>query len=331
MAVVSVVTPVYNGERYLRECIESVLAQSYSDWEYVIVDNCSSDGSRAIAESYLKDKRIRIYHNDHILPVVESFNRAASLISPDAKYLKFISSDDLLFRNCLEMMVDVAEPHEKIRLVSSYKVHGKYPVFDGPPFPDTVMPGKEVCKSFFQGRLGLLGSETNHMIRLPVELIEGKLFDDKFEKHSDTELFLRMLKNNEDMGFVHQVLTFTREHDASVSARESHMLGTSHLEYLGMLLKHGSDFLSDNDRRSLMRAYRQRYHRFLFRAMLKVWDRRIWDYHKRSCRKLGLQVSLFGILGNGIIEMATSSLHPLHTTKKMRNEYSRMKSRKSIQ
>ena len=50
--LVSVATPVYNGERHLAECIESVLAQTYQNWEYIIVNNCSTDRTREIAESY---------------------------------------------------------------------------------------------------------------------------------------------------------------------------------------------------------------------------------------------------------------------------------------
>jgi glycosyltransferase involved in cell wall biosynthesis len=49
---VSVVTPVFNGEKYLRACIESVLAQSYDNWDYTIVDNCSTDSTLAIAHEY---------------------------------------------------------------------------------------------------------------------------------------------------------------------------------------------------------------------------------------------------------------------------------------
>lgn len=59
--VVSVVTPVYNGERHLAECLESVLAQRYPHWEHVIVDNASTDGSVDIARGYAaRDARIRV-------------------------------------------------------------------------------------------------------------------------------------------------------------------------------------------------------------------------------------------------------------------------------
>ena len=61
MPLVSVVTPVHNGEAFLRECIESVLAQTYSHWEYIIVDNCSTDRTLEIASEYaIKDTRIKI-------------------------------------------------------------------------------------------------------------------------------------------------------------------------------------------------------------------------------------------------------------------------------
>ena len=63
--LVSVVTPVYNGETTLCECIESVLAQTYPNWNYVIVDNCSTDRTHDIAQEYaVKDARIRVHRND---------------------------------------------------------------------------------------------------------------------------------------------------------------------------------------------------------------------------------------------------------------------------
>ena len=59
--LVYVLTPVYNGEKYLVECIESVLAQTYQKWEYCILNNRSTDRSREIAESYAKrDARISV-------------------------------------------------------------------------------------------------------------------------------------------------------------------------------------------------------------------------------------------------------------------------------
>src|SRR5438093_8149037 len=69
--LVSVVTPIYNGEKYLAECIESVLAQTYQNWEYVIVNDCSTDRSLDIAQYYThkigrKDKEFWDYHRNSL-------------------------------------------------------------------------------------------------------------------------------------------------------------------------------------------------------------------------------------------------------------------------
>src|SRR5258708_13357028 len=75
--LVSIVTPVYNGEQYLSECIESVLSQTYTHWDYVIVNNCSTDRTPDIAREYAaRDARIRIHSNETFLRVIENYNIA---------------------------------------------------------------------------------------------------------------------------------------------------------------------------------------------------------------------------------------------------------------
>jgi glycosyltransferase involved in cell wall biosynthesis len=101
--LVSVVTPVYNGEAYLAECIESVLGQTYKNFEYIIVNNCSKDRSLDIALAYAKrDSRVRVHNNEKFVGVIENHNIAFSLISPAAKYCNpafgFDSRTSLLYR-----------------------------------------------------------------------------------------------------------------------------------------------------------------------------------------------------------------------------------------
>ena len=87
--LVTVVTPFYNSERYLAECIESVLLQSYSNFEYIIMDNCSTDGSGDIAETYARlDPRIRFVRCAQFLQQIPNYNRALAMISSDSKYCK---------------------------------------------------------------------------------------------------------------------------------------------------------------------------------------------------------------------------------------------------
>src|SRR3974377_1559809 len=95
--LVSVLTPVYNGAEFLAECIESVLAQTYTSWDYTIIDNCSSDESLAVAQSYAaRDHRIRVVRNERFLPIIQNHNNAIRQISPASKYCKFVFADDWL-------------------------------------------------------------------------------------------------------------------------------------------------------------------------------------------------------------------------------------------
>lgn len=321
MPTVSVVTPVYNGEQYLAECIESVLSQSYEDFEYVIVDNCSSDGTRRIAESYARDRRIRIHHNDELLPVIANYNRAGALASPGARYLKFVAADDLLLPDCLRRMVDVAEANPTVKLVASYKVHGRTLVCDGPELPQEVLSGRDVCQRFFRGELGLLGGPTNHLIKLPAPLTHGRIFDEDF-LGADTEFFVRLLKSDADYAFVHQVLTFTREHESTVSAG-ARAMGIGSCEDLAILQRHGQTFLPDRELKALTRSYRRTYARWLIRALLKVWDRRAWRYQVVQRRRLHLSVGLFDMVEAAVWEAAASAMSPVDTLRSLMREYAR--------
>ncbi|HXG88148.1 MAG TPA: glycosyltransferase family 2 protein [Vicinamibacterales bacterium] len=107
---VSVLMTSYNRERYIAAAIESVLSQRFPDFELVITDNCSTDGTLAIAQRYAAiDPRIRLTVNERNLGQFGNRNRAASLAR--GRYLKYHDSDDLMYPHCLEMMVPLLEQH----------------------------------------------------------------------------------------------------------------------------------------------------------------------------------------------------------------------------
>ena len=88
--LVSVVTPFYNTRDFLAECIESVLRQTYSNFEYILVDNCSTDGSSDIAKQYAArfPDKIRLLHTESFLSQVQNYNFALSCISPEQQILQ---------------------------------------------------------------------------------------------------------------------------------------------------------------------------------------------------------------------------------------------------
>lgn len=106
--LVSVVLPVYNGEKYLSESIESVLQQTYKNWELILVDDGSTDKTAEIAKHFSQmDSRVRYEKNPENLKLPRSLNRGFSLANGD--YLTWTSDDNLFYPQALEIMVETIE------------------------------------------------------------------------------------------------------------------------------------------------------------------------------------------------------------------------------
>jgi glycosyltransferase involved in cell wall biosynthesis len=113
---VSVCIPTYNSAKYLRGCIESVLAQTFSDFELIVCDNGSSDSTCEIARSF-SDPRIQLLRVELFLGMAGNFNHAAG--QARGKYVKFLCYDDLLEPSCLEKQVRMLEQNPALTLVTS--------------------------------------------------------------------------------------------------------------------------------------------------------------------------------------------------------------------
>lgn len=111
--LVSVCIPVFNGERSVAATIESVLCQTFTDFELIIVDDCSSDRSLQLISAY-HDKRIRVVVNERNLGAQGNWNRC--LTESRGRYLKLLPQDDLLAPTCLAKQVFVLDQDEEKRL-----------------------------------------------------------------------------------------------------------------------------------------------------------------------------------------------------------------------
>lgn len=105
--LVSIIMPSYNTGRFIKETIDSVLAQSYSDWELIIVDDCSTDNTDEIVKPYLADARIRYIKNDTNSGAAVSRNRA--LREAKGRWIAFLDSDDLWEPQKLEKQIAFME------------------------------------------------------------------------------------------------------------------------------------------------------------------------------------------------------------------------------
>ena len=150
--IISILTTVYNREKYLAECIESVQNGHFQDYEHIIVDDGSTDDSVALAQDYAaKDARIRVYQNETNLGDYPNRNQAASYAT--GKYIKYLDADDMHGRFMVDIMVDAMETFPEagfglfdygpnkplfpivLQPAETYAAHysGKHPVFGRSP------------------------------------------------------------------------------------------------------------------------------------------------------------------------------------------------------
>lgn len=101
--LVSIIMPSYNTGRFIKETIESVLAQTYSNWELIIVDDCSTDNTDEVVNQYLTDERIHYIKNDTNSGAAVSRNRA--LREAKGKWIAFLDSDDLWEQDKLQKQI----------------------------------------------------------------------------------------------------------------------------------------------------------------------------------------------------------------------------------
>ena len=104
MPKVSIITPAYNASQFLSETIDSVVEQTFKDWEMIIIDDCSSDDTVSIATEYTKkDKRIKVVRNKDNCGVAATRNHGLDVAT--GEYIAFIDSDDLWLPEKLEKQV----------------------------------------------------------------------------------------------------------------------------------------------------------------------------------------------------------------------------------
>lgn len=288
--LVSVVTPVYNTEEYLAECIESVLAQTHDKWEYVIVNNCSTDRSLEIMQHYAQqDARIHVYDNDEFLSQFQNWNHAMRQISPESEYCKVVHADDWLFPECITRMVEIAEAHPSVGIVGAYRLDEVRVNLDGLPYPSTIVPGREICRWHLLGGPYTLGSPTSLLIRSDI-VRSRQAFYNESVLHSDKEVCFDILQDY-DFGFVHQVLTFTRRHNESMTSL-TNRFNTRLLARLALFLRYSSVYLSEEEHKRGLERILGNYYQFLARSVFELKGSEFWNYHRNELERLGYPVSV---------------------------------------
>jgi len=282
---VSVVTPFYNTAQFLAECIESVLAQTHSHFEYLLVDNQSTDGSAAIAAGYAaRDSRVRVVRNSEFVGQIANYNGSLRHVSPDARYVKMVQADDFILPECLERMLAVAMPNPNVAIVSSYFLMGSALCGSGIEWPTEVISGGDACRVQLIDKRFIFGSPTTLLYRADLVANRQPFFDEE-SLHDDTDLCYEVLADN-DFGFVHQILSFTRVGNSGVLTEIESYNWRALNSYLE-LRKYGPVFLSEDELEQALRPVRSEYLRVLGEARALGREEGFWNYHRRGLATIG--------------------------------------------
>jgi glycosyltransferase involved in cell wall biosynthesis len=208
--IVSVLMAAYNCESFIADAISSVLIQSYTNFELIIVNDCSTDNTLDICNRYaLLDPRIIIYSNQFNLGDYENRNIAASYAV--GKYLKFLDHDDIIYKYSLALMVDFMENNPTAAYGFSFrKVQN-----DLKPFPVLYSPQEAYEQHFLLGGFFYAGPGSSIISRdsfLRVGGFSGKRFV------GDFELWLKLSSSNNCIVF-QSGLIWWRIHNGQESRR----------------------------------------------------------------------------------------------------------------
>lgn len=184
--LISVIVPIYKVEEYLRPCVDSILSQTYTNLEIILVDDGSPDNCGAICDEYAaKDGRIKVIHKEN---GGLSDARNAGMAVSTGEYLSFVDSDDLLPPNALQIMVDI------VLKENAELVIGGHARFEEEPAAETIVSGTVRLMSSEEAMADMLKNGCASWARLYRREIHTDILFPKGEINEDEAIVLRILE-----------------------------------------------------------------------------------------------------------------------------------------
>jgi glycosyltransferase involved in cell wall biosynthesis len=311
MPRVSIVIPVYNGEDHLFGCLASIAAQTFSNWEAVIVNNRSQDRTGEIADSFAqRDPRFRVVHCTEFLSQGDNYNRAVRLSGTEAEYIKIVEADNTLWSECLERMVALADRDPTIGVVGCYWLHGDLLGGNGLPRHSEVVDGNEVRRQHLLTDVYYLGTPTTLLFRAAAlssvtPCFRSDLFFD------DIDLCFRVLRDWK-FAFVHQVLAFVRDDNAGIFDKFINLDYIPAYRYL-LAMAYIVEMFSAEEAERIIHKRKSMYYRRLGRALVRWRPKQYWDFHRNACRAMGYELRYSGLIWPAISAALDIVLNPRAT------------------
>jgi len=219
--IISVILPIYNGEEYLNEAMESILIQTFKDFELIVIDDASNDNSVEIINKY-EDPRIKLHENKKNIGQASSENIGLTLSS--GKYIARLDQDDVMLQDRLGIQVEYLEKNPDIAAIGC-----QYFCIDenGSPLDEMHWPVgfKNNLYSLITGfsPVGHPGA----LIRKNVLEQVGK-YDPRYAPAEDYELWLRLVANGHKINNLDLFLTKHRKHRMQTSTLKKDLLRKKH-------------------------------------------------------------------------------------------------------
>ncbi len=207
MITVSVILPVYNCELYIKEAVDSVLNQTFSDFELIIIDDCSTDSTMTIVKSY-KDSRIKLIEKEKNSGYTDSLNMAIKLAK--GKYIARMDGDDICLPERFQIQVKFLEDNPEIILCGgAIQIIGTEEVLQHPSNYDEIKVKLCFGNSFY-----------HPTIMAKKEILLENSYDKNFEPAEDYDLWTRLVSLGE-LANLEEVLLLYRFHENQISNLKS--------------------------------------------------------------------------------------------------------------
>ena len=242
---ISIVLPCYNGAKMIGEAIQSIIAQTYKDWELIIVNDCSTDNTLEVAKSYAdKDKRIRVFSNEKNSKLPVTLNHGFR--EARGEYWTWTSDDNLLLPTMLEEMYSYLDANSEVGMVVSdrYTINEKGDVIDEVRVPDDLN----------ESILSNNGVGASFLYRSEVAKQAGPYSEELFLVE-DYEYWIR-LSFVTKLGVLHRFLYKYRIHGGSLSATRKDAIAAAKVKMRILYLPKVEEKWKQNPQMLLLYYYR---------------------------------------------------------------------------
>ena len=225
---VTVLIPVYNRKKYVAAAIESVLGQSFTDFELLLIDDGSTDGSVEIMRTYTTDPRVRLVCNEHNLGIPKTRNRGIDLAR--GEYVAMLDSDDWAYPRRLEKQVAFLDRHRDVAVVGAWVTE-----MDEKGRSLRRVKILPVSPGELQSRLLFRSCHHHSSIMARTAVLQEYRYCEQYAVCEDFDLFVRIARKHK-LGNLPKILVCRRAHSGGITREKAQLVREKNLEIVSAQL-----------------------------------------------------------------------------------------------